>query len=258
MLRSVNLGYLFNKGMYDIKNRKLTVTKESTDRLLAAKLSDYSEMLGLLKERDLDGFTLKTQYPGFLCGTGYSHGADGSSLDFKMGFFFDYTTGLPVIPGSSIKGVLRSAFNLGQDGKAGKEYIKSILEGELKISGLEHNDIIELERAIFDGVQDKRQMPIYQRDIFYDGFILTCRGQDRFLGDDYITPHPNPWEEPKPLRFLRVLPEVEFRLDFTLHDYYNSKVAVSKQQKCHLFKSIIRDLGLGAKTSVGYGRFEIF
>lgn len=56
-----------------------------------------------------DAFELTTAGAGLLLGSGYAHGS-GLLGEMKIGFFFDHTTGLPVIPGSSVKGVLRSAF----------------------------------------------------------------------------------------------------------------------------------------------------
>ena len=53
-------------------------------------------------------FELTTTYPGLVLGTGYSH-ETGTEGEFKLGFYFDWTTGLPVIPGSSVKGILRAA-----------------------------------------------------------------------------------------------------------------------------------------------------
>jgi len=66
----------------------------------------------------IQSFELTTIYPGLLIGAGYSHPAlkeikksDRDEVgDFQLGFFFDHTTGLPVIPGSSVKGVLKSVF----------------------------------------------------------------------------------------------------------------------------------------------------
>ena len=54
-------------------------------------------------------FVLKTTYPGLLLGLGYPHGAEkGSDAAVKLGFSLDYVSGLPVIPGSTVKGTLRS------------------------------------------------------------------------------------------------------------------------------------------------------
>ena len=64
-------------------------------------------------------FELKTTYPGALIGSGLVHGV-GDDHEIKIGFQFDYVSGLPYIPGSSVKGILRSMF-----GKA--DYIKEKL-----------------------------------------------------------------------------------------------------------------------------------
>jgi len=65
-------------------------------------------------------FELTTTNPGLLLGSGYAHGS-GLLGEMKIGFYFDHTTGLPVIPGSSIKGVLRSVFP-GQYRKAAQKH----------------------------------------------------------------------------------------------------------------------------------------
>ena len=42
-------------------------------------------------------------------GVGYQH-ETGAMGEAKIGFYFDYTTGLPCLSGSSVKGIIRSAF----------------------------------------------------------------------------------------------------------------------------------------------------
>ena len=68
----------------------------------------------LLKKRRLrvagSRFELYTAYPGVLIGTGNPHEISMENA-IKCGFSFDYVTGLPYIPGSSIKGMLRSYFS---------------------------------------------------------------------------------------------------------------------------------------------------
>ncbi|KIM08833.1 MAG: hypothetical protein KU29_03695 [Sulfurovum sp. FS06-10] len=95
-------------------------------------------------------------------------------------------------------------------------------------------------------------------------FVLKKASQDgKILSDDYITPHknrdkktdeqgkllPNEIFNPIPLRFIKVLPDVEFLFDFILTDG-----VISKEQKLQLFQTILVDLGIGAKTNVGYGK----
>ena len=70
-----------------------------------------------------DTFELTTTYPGLLIGSGYNHEIGKMKDELKLGFFFDHTTGLPCIPGSSVKGVLRDACK-----KLDGNYILSIIE----------------------------------------------------------------------------------------------------------------------------------
>ncbi|KAA6318936.1 hypothetical protein EZS27_031114 [termite gut metagenome] len=64
-------------------------------------------------------FQLKVSYPGLVTGIGISH-ETGIEGEFKLGVHFDYTYGMPVVYGSSVKGVLRNAFS-------DSEYILSLL-----------------------------------------------------------------------------------------------------------------------------------
>jgi len=228
-------------------------------------------------------FSLCTVYPGLVCGIGYEHELSITN-EFKLGFAFDHTTGLPYIPGSSVKGTLRSAFRHGG-------YPKSIIldwidaienpspektvpveltdkVAELKKIVLPATDWEKVEKQIFEGIEylsgTKDENP-YQRDIFFDACISGVVPADqRFLADDYITCHQNrknpelsPFTEPNPVRFLKVRSGVEFTFSFRLSDtVVANNVILSKTVKTELFKHFLLTLGIGAKTNVGYGQFE--
>lgn len=219
---SPNLGWLFYKDYFramDSEEIEKTI-KNKIDNLLAQRpLLPRSHPLKKIANAS---FRLKSLYPGLLLGSGYPHELPDVKEQAILGFDFDYTTGLPIIRGSSIKGVLRSAFEH-------KEYIQELLDTKI--------DIEELEKEIFEN-----------GDIFFDALIV---GGEEILADDYLAPHGELYEEPTPLRFIKVAPGVEFEFLFLLKDGI-----VSKEEKKDLFKQILLDLGLGAKTSVGYGRFE--
>ena len=169
-------------------------------------------------------FQATTTYPGLLLGSGYMHELPSVENQAILGFYFDYTSGLPAIQGSSIKGVLRSAFRE-------PEYIQESIKKEV--------DVAALEDEIF-----------HNRDIFFDATIIS---DGKILGDDYITPHEKPLKSPTPLRFIKVLPGIIFKFDFLLYDGL-----LSRDEKRDLFMTILSDFGLGAKTNVGYGKFENF
>lgn len=209
-----------------------------------------------------------TTYPGLLCGSGYNHEAEGDNDAYKIGFFFDHSTGMPVIPGHSVKGVLRSAFSRGDaDDRYG--LIRSLLS-EILPEACTDEAIDALEREIFDGRRASAAIPVYEKDHFLDAVPESIennqdnRQSRRLFGSDYITPHKNrdgrrdldPFSEPNPIKFLKVMPLVTFRFSFHLHP---SQVlpAVGADEKLRLFQGIIALLGVGAKTAVGYGQMEV-
>lgn len=216
---------------------------------LNGMLNDNKFISDNLQENGFTPLKLKTTYPGLLIGSGLSHGTPIKN-DIKCGFQFDYSTGLPIIPGSSVKGVLRSAF---PDKKKDKtynsmriDYIRSLLsEQGIKCTD---SDIFLMAENIFNHEKDKY-------DIFMDA-IITNGPKDRFIGDDYITPHKNPYKDPNPIQFIKVLPEVEFTFFFKLAPYTLNKETKTEVNKIYLYRQILQDFGIGAKTNVGYGHFK--
>lgn len=239
---------------------------------------------------------LETTYPGLLVGSGYGHDFkrenDPKATDaaFKVGFFFDHRTGMPVIPGSSVKGLLRSLFPqrvLKESTKKSlpaefcdsrENFMRETIQQELKITAT--IDIDRLEKEIFDGLKGDTRIPVYHRDIFYDAVPVVITGPNimsqngtnkyeeyRIFADDDITPHKHrakegqrkpeldPFSNPVPIKFLKVLPRVVYEFRFRLGD---SQTATSfrADKKKELFEYILTTFGIGAKTRVGYGQFK--
>ena len=272
-----NIGWLFYKDYFYNYNNPRDI--ESIDfnrkskRITDAKLSDTLQFK-VKRGIHINTFPLTTIYPGLLIGSGYQHDMPKQDNAFKLGFFFDYTTGLPVIPGSSVKGVLRDAFEKA-DGKYVIELLNKIGVDSSNIQYLFEKVKVDdrkekvpfIVKHIFYGYtkaqkeNDKeviidKELNVYQKDKFFDVFPVAPIGS-KFLDDDYITPHKDPLKNPVPLRFLKVLPNVTFRFDFELHDLKdeNGNEILSADEKSKLFKRILLDLGIGAKTNVGYGQF---
>lgn len=226
-------------------------------------------------------FTLKTIYPGLLVGTGYPHPVsekvqkdDDTKGDFQNGFYFDYTTGLPIIPASSIKGTLRSYFpSIDVPMFKNKKYkderyefIQDILKNEIKDKiSLSKEQIKQLELEIFEGLDTNgKSKSIYKRDRFFDAY-LDFKDSKQIFAEDYITPHKNrknltfkdgtlvPDEmcEPNPIKILKIRGDIQFKFQFLLQDGI-----ITADQKTQLFEYLIKDFGLGAKTNVGYGKFQ--
>jgi len=251
-MSSANLGWLFYKDYFngldyhDLKNPQ-------NEEILESKIKKLIKASTITKQETLGNITFEatTTYPGLLLGSGTTHELPEIKSQAILGFHFDYTTGLPVITGSSIKGVLRSAFKY-------PEYIQSLLDDN-------STDIKKLELEIF-GQENGSSEVTQGTDIFFDAFIISAGAGGKIIDEDYITPHKNrkkvkdengavlPDElfDPIPLRFIKVIGGVKFKFDFLLSDG-----AISKEDKATLFTKILVDLGVGAKTNVGYGKLDI-
>ena len=227
-----NIGWLFYRDYFKgIDYTKLSDKKDTTNKNYLEKRVDaiVGQKPKIVEENILGNvhFKASTTYPGLLLGSGNAHELPSVEGQLSLGFSFDYATGLPVIAGSSIKGVLRSAFRH-------KEYIQELL-------GDEQIDVEALEKEIFDN-----------GDIFFDAVVQSYATQ--LLSDDFLTPHDDEGiKNPTPIRFLKVAPAVTFVFDFYLQD-----TLISKDKKRKLFEAILEDIGVGAKTNVGYGKFENF
>lgn len=274
-----NAGLLFYKEYfkdYEVKNNEIKFGLNPKN-LFALKLDAHNKLY-----ESEDNFELTTIYPGLLIGSGYNHEIGDQENELKLGFFFDHTTGLPCVPGSSVKGVLRNACE-----KNGGEYVKSIIEELAKGERKPNEQIVEEETAkltsdqidgyfdkvkntnsdkysvfvmkVFVGKKDKENyFAQKERDIFFDAFpVNSFNEEEKFLANDFITPHKHPtnhkldpFTNPNPIQFLKVLPRVTFKFNFRLTD-----TCIKKEVKLELFRQILLDLGIGAKTNVGYGQF---
>lgn len=117
----INTGLLFNKHYFkDLDFSGDYKENEDNKHLLEAnnKLL-FKTALNNTASFDFETKQIKltTIYPGLLLGSGYAH-ESGTLGELKLGFFFDYTSGLPILPGSSVKGLLKSAFEKATDRKS--------------------------------------------------------------------------------------------------------------------------------------------
>jgi CRISPR-associated protein Cmr6 len=257
-----NFGLIFNKRVYLERNllNKLKLTDDKLvikgntpkeDDGIASIFNDtysnflFDSSLAALKKIENpivsknSSFVLYTTYPGLLVGSGYNH-ETGTKGDFKVGFFFDHTTGQPIIPGSSVKGVLKNFlkrcliehpqfFNENADFGKGLsidlDYVSSLFGSETK----------EGKVTVYDAVIEP-----------------TKSTATHLFQSDFITPHKEPLKDPNPNMFLKVLPNVAFEFRFGLKDIDETK----SLSLIHLFKEILLWNGIGAKTNVGYGQFS--
>lgn len=246
----MNLHYLFNVEYYKKLYDKEPKPKEQEEHVKDCnkKLIDAKLQSEIYSDFNQHSFKLKTAYPGLLIGLGYPHETGKNKEEIKLGFTLDYVTGLPVIPGSTIKGVLRSAFS------NHPEYVLDLLQN---IENIERGQQIKnIENEIFGDRKGDEENSV-MRDVFYDAVIVKAGKENRLLGLENITPHKaseiqyTGLIEPNPLTLLKVIPNVVFLFRFQLTDK-----GLNIDTKLNLFKQILIDMGVGAKTNTGFGVLE--
>lgn len=233
-----NLNLLFYKTFYTKLGQGKafeTDVQKKADALVKSKFfeKDYKSVCSEIAPNK---FMMKTAYPGLLAGTGYAHGVDVND-DVKVGFSFDFVTGQPYIPGSSVKGLLRSYF-------AHPDVIRTFLNDE-KL------DVRALEKSIFGSKDDDSEDGV---DVFFDVVVKCGDKKGQVMGFDAITPHGEDLtKSPNPLKIVKIMPDVVLEFSFNLKDSVIGEKPVTVEQKMDLFKKIITHFGIGAKTNVGYG-----
>jgi CRISPR-associated protein Cmr6 len=250
--KNLNFSYLLNSG-----NEPKAEIKRCNDNLTASELLQQIPKCSLVNQT----FELKIAYPGLVTGVGINHEAKIEG-EFKLGVHFDWTRGMPVVYGSSVKGALRSAF---KDGYVDKSLINQangkINNNTEKVPewvGDEANRNVIIH-GVFEGKDvEGKNISIYNRDIFFDAVIIAPDSQGRILCSDSITPHgDNPLKNPTPLTFLKIAAgcQMEFRFKLIDSDFGDSKILTAVQKKT-LFREILTTVGIGAKTNVGYGQLK--
>lgn len=206
---------------------------------LEKKQKLQSEYLASLKEDGIQTFTItaKTSSP-FITGLGSGHPTE-------TGMILDRNLGVPYIPSSSIKGVLRLA------------YAVNIADGR--------NEVPDSELEKYFGSTDTNKSKPGQL-MFLEAYpkgrvelkldIMNPHFSNYYSGKGNIQPVET--ESPNPIEFLTVKEGTEFvfncaYLPFDQNDRSNENV---KSDVKEMFKTAFTKIGFGGKTSIGYGRFE--
>ena len=222
-----------------IEKKNKTIIANRNDELTKGGYTEES-LLEINPKNQGDGtlsIPLEVQYPGLVTGIGINHEAKIEG-EFKLGVHFDWTYGMPVIYGSSVKGVLSAWF---------KDFYEPKENQPSKEQAFD---------AIFDGkIGENNYLSIYDRDIFFDAVITSPDSEGRILCSDSITPHgDNPLENPIPITFMKIAPGCKLEFRFKLVDTTVDGKTFTKEGKKALFEEILTTVGLGAKTNVGYGQ----
>jgi len=259
------MGYLFYKCAYrEVRNAKLeeieTLNQPALEEVFTQKPT-YSEIgqscfpypvsangpgkklnEQAMNDNNIFVFRLKVLYPGVYAGLGYMHGLR-SKDDIKTGFSFDYTTGLPYIPASSLKGTLRSLFMNQPD---------DVAEALQK----DKHFVRKLEDVLFgsrNGSKEHEQGLL----VCYDVFPFLNNTGRALIKKDFITPHEGDFTPPNPINTASITPETQLTFLFSLPETIEVEGIVLPREKISaLFKSLLIDWGIGAKTNSGYGTLD--
>lgn len=261
--KGVNFNDIFNDNVSNIEDDKNSPFQNINRKIIkGSKRVDIPPVFPVDNPVDnedakfkLSSFKAKIEYPGLVTGTGLVHDSKKLKGAFNLGMHFDYTYGMPIVYGSSVKGVLRTYF---------KEF-----SGEFNVP---EEDIDDLFEAIFngkerdlnklvteDGKPNYRSISIYKRDIFFDAVIVEEASNGTILDDDSITPHgDNPLKNPIPITMLKIAPGCVLEFRFFLNETtLNTGRKYNAEFKLTCFKKILETVGVGAKTNVGYGQLTV-
>lgn len=187
-------------------------------------------------------FKLKICYPGLVTGVGINH-ETGIEGEYKLGMHFDHTTGMPIVYGSSVKGVIRTYFKEEYKPKNGEPGID---ETFIDIFGSDEKHKSSYSKSI------------YERDIFFDAVIVKENGKGKILAPDSITPHKEgPLKNPTPITFIKIASGCELEFRFRLSSSIIKDKVLTPDRKLEIFKTILTTYGIGAKTNVGYGQMTV-
>lgn len=278
---SKNIGHAYRAGvfeqLYDV-DLYLQDCAQLYDQLLNTPLKNLpidvhdlgNHFANLSSDQQFLTTDLTTTDPGLLMGTGYQHqakvGAKDSTKEFKLGFYFDPTTGVPILPGSTVKGRLRSFFparyakGKQQNGVASRLWQvlselavaeKLSLPAELTTSEQQLAWLIDLEYQIFAAQPTptaERNRSATQQDRFFEAY--PCSVQSNLFAVGTITPHGHPLRNPVPINFLKVSAGVTYRFQWLLNDD-----GLPAKAKHYLFERLLELHGIGAKTASSFGQF---
>lgn len=194
-------------------------------------LAEASERLaGLIASMD-GGFRCYKTLWHFATGLGLSH-------PIENGMAWHHTLGVPYLPGTSLKGIVRTWAEQWADAPA--ETIQRIFGSNREDNQGSAGGVGSI--IFFDA------LPVAPVRLETD--VMTPHYQDYYMKDKA----PGDWNDPNPIPFLTVAANQVF-----LFSIAPAKKSKTGQQDCELvlqwMEEALTNIGAGAKTATGYGRF---
>ena len=196
----------------------------------------------------------------------------GEASAVEVGLTFHHTWGVPMIPGSALKGLLSNYLqaNYGPDPS---EKDPDLAAQRERFRGVtwQGNTIKrgpgDVSRVLFGAPEAEQDDDAPDQGatrgaiIFHDALLIPERAPCAPLAHDVLTVHqkdyynqrdglrPNDYDDPNPVSFLTVRPKIRFLIALSgPADWLPFTLKLLQEALC--------EWGVGGKTSLGYGRFE--
>ncbi|WP_287053292.1 type III-B CRISPR module RAMP protein Cmr6 [Treponema sp.] len=229
----------------NLKNKadKLFATSD-VRKEIERKQEKQKSYMNFLKSQGIQTFSIaaKTVSP-FITGLGSGHPTE-------TGMILDRNIGIPYIPASSVKGVLRLAHAI------------NIADGRTEIP--------ESELEKYFGTSDQKQKNKYRGQfVFLDAYpaevpnlkvdIMNPHYSSYYSGNGNVQPVET--ESPNPIKFLAVQQGTKFVFNCAFiplknDDEFPILTETETKEIESMFSTAFEKVGFGGKTSIGYGRFE--
>lgn len=195
------------------------------------QLTEYAARTeALVKHLQGQAFTARTQ-GRLIAGTGRSH-------PIEVGFAWHHSLGVPYLPGSGLKGIV-------------KEWAEGWLDNKDEATTKRIKDVL--------GVQEKVGAIVFldalpARPVKLAADVMTPHYGEYYQDQSGKTP-PGDWLSPTPIPFLTVADKQEFLFAMVPADPKHEDLC---GQAMAWLQDALANLGAGAKTAAGYGRFADF
>jgi CRISPR-associated protein Cmr6 len=245
--------------------------RETCEALLTAKLQGQERLAKAFERLSYEPVLIKgTLRSSLVMGLGNEHPTE-------KGFRFDWTLGIPIIPSSSIKGVVRLAYLVRelemQEGPDQEDILKRFSNGELPPSAQQIFGSVNqpISKSLAKGEGNSAPAndgSLRGKVVFLDAFpsrlpqlkaeIMNCHYRDYLMEGKR---GPTEDQQPNPQKFWavdRLLADGK-PLAFTFHILLAPEIAGSRTEKERLLQAIhaaLEEHGLGAKTAIGHGHFS--
>jgi len=194
----------------------------------------------------------------------------GNEHPLENGFAFLWPYGLPYLPGSGVKGVLRQAVRELVSGKWGGSEWSDEPVAEIEV---DRRPVSLTAIDVLFGLESSDHQKKHFRGVLSFWDVIPQINGDRLMVE-IMTPHqkhyysdgkpPHDSGEPNPIRFLTVPPGSEFvfhvQCDYLRLENIAPELAAGNRWQALLeaaFDHAFDWLGFGAKTAVGYGAMRV-